>query len=167
MALPLKLRPWGMDDLPSLVKYANNKKIFDNMRDMFPHPYYEEHGITFINMALVHNPVQIFAIDLNGEAIGSVGIFPQSDISRINAEIGYWIAEPFWGQGAATFAVKEIIKYGFNTFDISRIFAVPFPLNIASQKVLTNARLKHEATLEKAIIKNGVVMDEMIYAIRK
>lgn len=163
----IHLRPWTSADLENLVKYANNKKIFDNLRDMFPHPYTLEDGRQFIERVTKDNPTQVFAIEVDGEAVGSVGIFPQSDIHRKNAEIGYWLGEPYWGRGIATEAVKQIIEYGFATFDISRIWAVPFPTNLGSQRVLEKAGLHFEARLEMAIFKNGQYLDELIYSIRR
>ena len=79
---------------------------------------------------------ELFAIDVNGEAVGGIGLHPQTDIHRKNAELGYWLAEPFWGKGIVSKAILEIIEFGFKTYDIDRIFARPFGTNAASQKVL-------------------------------
>ncbi len=161
------LRPWSLDDLSSLVKYANNYEIAKNLTGHFPHPYNEDAGRKFIGMATSHVPTRIFAITINGEAAGGIGIHPQEDIHIKCAEMGYWLAEPFWGKGIMTQAVKEMIGYAFDTFDIVRLFARPFSSNIGSQKVLENAGFAHEATLKKSIFKNGQILDELIYAIVK
>ena len=162
----VKLRPWILSDLDYLVKYANNKKIADNLTDAFPHPYTVEDGIKFISMWSLDNPTKAFAIEVNGKPVGSIGIFPQTDIHSKNAEIGYWLAEEFWGFGITTHAVKQIVEYGFNTFNINRIFARPFGSNIGSQKVLEKAGMKLEAKYEKTIFKNGIYLDELVYAVR-
>ncbi len=159
------LRKFRESDLISLVKYANNYNIAKFLTNGFPHPYSEEDGRKFLSMAS-NNP-GIFAIDVDGEAVGSIGIFPQSDIHEKNAEVGYWLAEPFWGNGIIPRAIKEIVEYGFQTFDIIRIFARPFSTNPASQRVLEKAGFVCEARLKNAIYKNGNYMDELIYAIRK
>src|SRR5688572_5312591 len=93
------LRPWSISDLDNLVKYANNPNIAKNLTDKFPFPYTESHGKEFIEMATQHNPIQIFAIDIDEQAAGAIGIHPQDDIHRRNAELGYWLAEPYWGKG--------------------------------------------------------------------
>jgi len=160
-------RPWALSDKPALVKYANNRKISDNMRDMFPHPYTSEAADNFLSKVAGFDPQQVFAIEVNGETAGSVGIFPQDDIEQLNAEVGYWVAEEFWGNGIATKAVRFIIDYGFKTFPISRIFAIPFPDNKASQKVLQNNGMVLEATIKDSLIKNNVIMDKLIYAVRR
>jgi len=159
------LRPLTMADLNSWVKYANNPQIAANMTDAFPHPYTKETGERFINMAMQHNPTRIRAIVINGEACGGIGIHPGEDVHRKNAEMGYWLAEPYWGKGIITEAIKQTIQYGFKTFDISRIFARPYGFNEASQRVLEKAGMKKEAVLKNTLFKNGEYCDEVIYSI--
>jgi len=163
----VKLRPWNMDDLENLLKYADNVAIAGNMTDQFPHPYTAANAKAFIENAAASNPVNIFAIELDGQAIGAIGIHPQSDIQKKNAELGYWLAEPFWGRGIITTAIKMMTKYAFSTWDICRIFARPFGTNIASQKALEKAGFKLEGRFEKTFYKNGEFVDELVYAIRK
>ena len=157
------LRPWRETDLASLLKYANNDNIAKFMTNGFPHPYTEDSGLAFLTMASEN--AGIFAIEIAGEAAGSIGLFPQSDIHEKNAELGYWLAEPFWGNGIMPRAIGEIVEYGFRTFDITRIFARPFSINPASHRVLEKAGFVCEARLKDALYKNGAYMDELIYAI--
>jgi RimJ/RimL family protein N-acetyltransferase len=161
------LRPWKIEDLNSLVKFANNYKIAKFMTDKFPHPYNAENGKIFIESATNDFPLNIFAIDINGEASGGIGLHLQGDIQCKNAELGYWLAEPYWGKGIISKAVEQIVDYGFKTWKISRIFARPFGTNIASQKVLEKAGFKLEARLDKTLFKNGEYLDELIYAVRR
>lgn len=165
--MEFKLRPWSEADLPSLVRYANNFNIARFMTDGFPHPYTEAAGRAFIQFALKDNPVHMFAIEINGEAAGGIGVHPQSDIQRKNAELGYWLAEPFWGKGIITSAIKQMINFAFTTYDIDRLFARPFGLNFASQKVLEKAGFKYETRFEKTLFKNGEYVDELFYAVRR
>ena len=160
------LRPWSINDLDSLVKFANNFEIAKNMTDEFPHPYSVSDGKAFIEFATKDSPLHIFAIDINGEATGGIGIHPQPGIQRKNAELGYWLAQPFWNKGIITKAILQMVEYGFKTFDINRIFARPFGTNVASQKALQKAGFILEARLEKTFIKNGEYVDELIYAVR-
>lgn len=162
-----KLRPWDVSDLGSLVKYANNWNIAKNMTDKFPYPYKEEDGVAFINFANSDKPIRIFAIEIDGEAVGAVGIHPQEDIYRKNAELGYWIAEPYWGKGIISEVIKQIIDIAFETFDIERVFARPFENNIASQKVLEKNNFILEGRFHKVLYKNNAFIDELIYAIRR
>jgi RimJ/RimL family protein N-acetyltransferase len=162
-----KLRPWHINDLDSLVKYANNPNIAKYLTDGFPHPYSKENGKEFIKNATADDPVHIFAIDINGEAVGGIGIHPQTDIQKKNAELGYWLAEPFWGKGIMTKAIQQIINFAFSTFEINRVFARPFGNNPGSQKILEKNGFILEARFDKTLIKNGQLLDELIYAIRK
>lgn len=165
--VPFILRKWQMSDLDSLVKYANNPAIARNLTDAFPSPYTRESGMKYLDMVCSQSPTTIFAIEINGEAAGSIGVFPQNDIHRLNAEMGYWLAEPFWGNGIMPEAIKQIVEYAFRTYDIQRIFARPFGRNKASQRVLEKAGFRSEARFEKVLLKNGVLEDELIYGYRK
>jgi len=159
-----KLRKWNEADLGSLVEYANNWNVAKWLTNQFPHPYTHEDGKTFLSMVAVDNPVKVFAIEVCGKAAGSIGIFPQSDIHEKSAEMGYWLAEEYWGQGIMPKAIEDIVEYGFRTFDVARIFARPFSTNLNSQRVLEKAGFTLEARLKKALFKNGEIMDELIYA---
>lgn len=168
----LILRPWRLEDLDILVRYANNYKIASYLRDQFPHPYTHEDGASWIARTADDNPARVFAIVLvedgvEGEPVGSIGIHPQTDISRKNAELGYWLGEPFWGQGIMTKAIEKIVPYCFLNFDITRIFAIPFGENIGSQKALEKAGFVLEARFESTLFKNGKFQDELVYAVRK
>ena len=161
------LRPFTDTDLSSLVKYANNRNVAKNLTNMFPFPYSEKDGKKFISMTNEAEPRQVFAIDIKGETAGAIGIHPQADIWRNNAELGYWLAEPFWGKGIMTEAVKQMVEYGFVNFEIDRIYARPFGSNIGSQKVLEKAGFVLEGRFEKTIFKYGEYQDELVYAVRR
>jgi len=163
----LTLRPWHLNDLSNLVKYANNWNIAKNLTNKFPHPYTEEDGKVFIEFANQDKPVHIFAIELDGEAIGGIGVHPQNDIHIKNAELGYWLAEPFWGKGIMSIAIKKMITFSFSSFDINRLYASVFDSNTASQKVLEKNHFKREAKFEKTIFKKNRFEDELIFAIRR
>ena len=165
--MEFKLRSWNFNDLESLVKYANNYKIAKNLTNQFPHPYTRDNGEAFIAMATKNDPLTIFAIEINGQAAGGIGLHPQQDIHCKNAELGYWLAEPYWGKGIITQAIKQIVAYGFKTFEIDRIFARPFENNIGSQKVLIKSGFILEGKFDKVLYKNGEYLDELIYAVRK
>ncbi|MBK5723028.1 GNAT family N-acetyltransferase [Dysgonomonas sp. Marseille-P4677] len=162
-----KLRKWELSYINNLVEHANNYNIAKFLTDGFPYPYTPEDGIKFIQHVSEEEPLKVFAIEIEGKAVGSIGIFPQSDIHKKNAEIGYWLSEKYWGQGIMVEVIKQIVEYGFKTFDIYRIFARPFSTNQQSQAVLTKAGFKYEATFKKALYKNGVFIDEIYFSIYK
>lgn len=163
----ITLRPWHINDLDDLVTLANNKNIAQYMADVFPHPYTSENGKTFINFANSSTSSHIFAITLNNNIVGSIGLHIQADILKKNAEIGYWLAEEFWGKGIMADAINQMVEYGFNNLDIIRIFARIYGTNKPSQKVIEKANFKLEAKFENTIYKNDEFLDELIYAIRK
>jgi len=166
MKKEFKLRSWEKEDLGSLVKYADNLNIARNMTDRFPHPYSEKDGRGFIEFATTDDSAHIFAIEVDGEAAGGIGIHFQHDIYRKNAELGYWLGEPFWGHGIISRAIQQVVDFTFqNDNEIDRIFARPFGSNTASQKVLEKNGFSLEARFVKTLIKNGGLQDELVYAI--
>ena len=164
--MSILLRSLQMADLTDLVRYADNPKIAENLTDQFPHPYTKENGSFFIKMAREHQPRRISAIEVDGAFAGCIGVHPAADIWHRNAELGYWLAEPFWGKGIMTEAIRQKLDYGFATFGIDRIFARPFGSNLASQRVLERNGFILEARLHHIILKNGRYEDELIYGFR-
>jgi [ribosomal protein S5]-alanine N-acetyltransferase len=165
--MDFKLRPFKPTDAKSLVKYANNWNVAKFLTDKFPYPYTAKDAKAFILFAIKDKPVHLFAIEVNGETAGGIGIHPQTDIHCKNAELGYWLAEPYWGNGIVTRAVKEMVVFAFNTYDITRVFARPFGTNKASQRVLEKAGFLLEGRFEKTLFKKGEYLDELVYALRK
>lgn len=165
--MKIELVSWHLGFLDELVEQANNFKIARFVRDAFPHPYTHKSGKFFIENVAQPNPKQIFAIVVDGKLAGGTGIFPQSDVYRKNAEVGYWLGESFWGRGIATESVKRIVSYGFETFDIVRIYAGVFESNIASMRVLEKVGFQLEKISHKTVFKNEQFLDEYMYSIRK
>lgn len=159
------LRPFVKSDAKNLAKNADNNNIAQFLTDAFPSPYKLEDAIRFIENINKNNPPNVFGIDYNGEVIGGIGIHLKEDIYRKNAEMGYWLAEPFWGQGIMTKAVEAMVNYGFENFDIHRIYACPFSNNPKSKRVLEKAGMKYEATLKEAVFKNGKFLDQLYYSV--
>lgn len=162
-----ELRPWKISDVESLLKYAGHLQITRFMSDGFSVVSTPEGAVKFVEFANAGTNKIYRAIDINGEAVGGIGISVQPDIYCKNAELGYWLAEPFWGKGIVTAAIKQIVAEAFETYDLVRIFARPFHTNVASHRVLEKAGFKLEAILEKAVFKNGEYLDEYLYEIRK
>lgn len=161
------LRSLTMADAAPMALLANNKKIWDNVRDYMPYPYSEQNGREFIDMVQKEDRPMTFGISYKGRLAGVIGLVPQEDIYRKTAEVGYWLGEPFWGKGIATQAVKMITKYGFEQMDFIRIYAGIFEYNIGSMRVLEKNGYIKEAIFEKALIKNDQIWAEHRYAILK
>jgi RimJ/RimL family protein N-acetyltransferase len=160
------LRSWSVDDAEQLAIIADNKKIADNLRDVFPNPYSLKDAINWLNLVLPENdPPRFFAVTVDKQLAGSIGIVRKCDIYRKNVEIGYFLAEKFWGRGIATKAIKAATSYAFKEFDIVRVFAEPFSDNQGSRKALENAGFILEASLRRNVIKNGIIKDSCIYSV--
>ena len=165
--MTVDIRPWHLEDKPNLLKYAANVNIFNNMTDSFPNPYTEDRAEMFLQMAISGTGPLLMAITVDGEPVGSIGLHPQFDIQRKNAELGYWLGEPFWGKGIMTIAVPKMTTHGFKQTEVNRIFAKPFGRNKGSQKVLEKSGYILEAVIKDGFYKNGQYEDELIYAVRR
>ena len=159
------VRPWRQTDAASLVKYANNANVARQLRDRFPHPYTLSHARQFIRAVAEARPITMFATIVEDEAAGGIGFTPGSDVERYSAEIGYWLAEPFWGRGITTEAVQLVSDYAFRTCNMLRLFALPFADNERSNRVLEKAGYVREATLRASSVKNGEPRDQALYAL--
>lgn len=161
----VRLRPFRMDDAGALAALANNKKIWDNVRDSLPYPYSRRDAEYFINLQRKEKIPATFAIEYNGNIAGVIGLVRQSDVYRLTAELGYWLGEPFWNKGICTKAVALIVRYGFEKIGLQRIYANVFDFNKASQRVLEKAGFELECISKKAAVKNGVICSEYKYSI--
>ncbi len=163
------LRKWKLDDAKELAEAISNKKIQDNLRDGLPYPYTEADGKAFISdmLAADEHFTFAFAITYDDKVIGSIGVFRQENIHSRTAELGYYIAEAYWGRGIMTEAVKQACGYVFANSDILRIYAEPFAHNTASCRVLEKAGFQYEGTLRQNAVKNGQVIDMKMYAITR
>lgn len=159
------LRPWHPDDVAALVHHANNRNIWRNVRDRFPHPYTIEAAEMWISIANDNPYEPALAIAVNGEAVGGIGLIFGQDIDRRSAEIGYWLSEEYWGRGIVTEAVQGLTKYAFQHFDLARIWACVFAWNPGSMRVLEKAGYAREGILRQAATKDGQTIDVVMYAI--
>lgn len=159
----IMLREFRDSDIISLARLCNNKKIWDNVRDMMPYPYTERDAENFISVCKIEKPPTTFAIEYENELTGCIGMVMQTDVYKLSAELGYWIGEPYWNKGFATVAVNLIVEYGFSILKLERIFSGVFDFNKASQRVLEKTGFKLEGIYRKAVIKNRRICDEYRY----
>lgn len=160
----LRVRPWRKSDLDALLRHANNPKIAANLRDQFPYPYTRRDGVDYLNYVREMEPPMSFAVEHAGEAIGGIGFKLGTDIARLSIEMGYWIGEPFWGRGIASRAVTASSEWAFDGYKVVRIFATVFSHNAASIRVLEKSGFTREGILRRSAVKNGMVLDQLMYA---
>jgi len=161
----IALQPLRETDIPAIATLANNYQIWKNVRDRLPHPYSEQDAHDFVSIIQQELSLYTFGIHYQGTLAGIIGLVPQDDVYKLNAEIGYWIGEPFWNKGIATKAVQLMITYAFGTLEFHRLFAGVFAHNLASMKVLTKTGFELEGIAKQAILKEGKLIDEYRYAL--
>ena len=160
------IRPWEWSDAKRLATLINNKNIWDNVRDILPHPYTLTDAESFLQHSISAKTPTNFAVLLNGELVGGIGFIPKEDVYKLNAEIGYWIAQDYWGRGIATAAIGAMI----NTIrELSpqtiRVYAEIFAHNIGSMRALEKNGFVLESVRKKNVVKNGIIMDDHVYVL--
>ena len=158
------VRPWRLDDAESLVRHANNRKVWLALRDLFSHPYTIEDARKFLGAEVNSEPITNFCIEVDGAAVGGIGVRMGQDVHRRTAELGYWLGQKFWGRGIMTEAVGAFTDFCFENFSLRRIFAEPFANNPASARVLEKAGFTFEGRLKNNVLKDGELLDSLLYA---
>jgi ribosomal-protein-alanine N-acetyltransferase len=158
------IRPWRLDDAESLAKHANNRKVWLGLRDLFPHPYTIDDAHEFLQKKIVEQSATIFCIEIDGAAAGGIGFHPGHDVHRQTATVGYWLGEEFWRRGIMTEAVTAVTDFYFDNFPLRRISAEVFANNPASARVLEKAGFIFEGRLKNHVVKDGQVLDSLLYA---
>lgn len=161
----IRLKLLSAADIDSMITVGNNKKIWDNLTDGFPHPFTKEAAIAFLERVAKSDPVTVHGIEWNGIHVGNIGLHPQSDIYSKTAELGYFVGEDYWGRGIATEAIRLACDYGFNVLDLNRIEAGVFEYNLPSMHILEKNGFKKEGIALKRGVKNEKVMDIHQYAL--
>lgn len=167
--MKIQLRKWQLCDAKQLAAALSNKKILNNLRDGLPYPYTEKDAEEYITAMLSanENDTFAFAVICDDNVVGSIGAFRQSNIHNRTAELGYYLAEPYWSKGIMTEAVRQICAYIFHNTDILRIYAEPFAVNVGSCRVLEKAGFQYEGTLKNNAVKNGKLLDMKMYALTR
>ena len=159
-----KVRSWRLEDAEAIVRHANNRKIWLNLRDRFPHPYSDRDAQTYLKHVVSTRPEVNFAIEFEGHAMGGIGVELHSGVLAKTGSIGYWVGEPYWRKGIATAVVRAFAHAVMETHGLARLEARVFSWNDASMRVLEKCGFHREALLEKRIVKDGMILDEIVYA---
>lgn len=162
-----KLERWNARFIDDVAQCANNENIARWLRDVFPYPYTRADAADYVTMCAENDETAQMcrAIVVDGHAVGSVGVFLERDVYRRSAELGYWLAEDYWGKGMMTAAVRQLCAAAFDAFDIVRIHAEPYADNAGSRRVLEKAGFTLEGVKRRSVWKNGVLHDSCMYAL--
>ncbi len=162
---PFLIRSWELGDETALASNVNNPNITRTLAARQPRTYTEAHAKAWIELcALEADPVN-FAIACGSDVIGSIGLTLQRGARRQSAEVGFWIAEDYWGKGIATKALQAFSEYAFAQFGLLRLHAYVFDGNDASIRVLQKAGYTYEGTLSASITKDDRIIDELVYSL--
>ena len=146
------------------MRNANSRRVWLNLLDTFPHPYTLEDARSWITTSSTASPELNFAIEFNGDAVGGVGLQLHSGVLAKTGSFGYWVGEQFWRKGIATAVIGAFAPFAMSTHQLARLEARVFSWNAASMRVLEKCGFRREAVLEKRIVKDGMILDEVVYA---
>src|SRR5882724_12784550 len=132
----MEFRKDSLEYAADFAVMRNNWVVLDNGYDSTPNPFTVEDAVAFIKKQINKQPAERFLIFHDNQLAGEIGITIKEDVFRLNAEIGYFIAQAFWGNGLATEAIKKMTDYVFTKFNSIRIIAGVFEFNKASMRAL-------------------------------
>ncbi|MEM1262159.1 MAG: GNAT family protein [Pseudomonadota bacterium] len=159
------LRALQPSDAEVLATLANDRDIWLNLRDAFPHPYCEDDAEAFINHVATLPMEAAVGIEASGDGLaGVIGATRGTDIEACGAEVGYWLGRAFWGRGLASAALQAFRDWLFDETDLMRLYAVPFADNAASCRVLEKSGFVLEGRLRSSARKAGRLNDQLVYA---
>ncbi len=158
------VRAWRRDDADALARHANHPDVSRFLRDRFPYPYSYQDAVHFLDVLVPSAPHEFRAIDVDGEAVGGIGIHPGQDVHRRSGELGYWLAPAFWRRGIMAAVVKAYVRERMVAGDLLRIAAVVYDTNTASARLLERCGFVREGTMRRAVFKHGAVTDAHLYA---
>lgn len=160
----ISIRAFHPDDEPRLTELANNPRVTRYLRDHFPRPYTRHDAHYWITEGSSNALGQHFAICLNGDCIGGVGIYWGKDEYRFSGEVGYWLGERYWGKGYATEALNLLTEWLLTETELQRFYALVIELNHASMRVLEKCGYQLEGIHRSAICKHDVHYDEHVFS---
>ncbi len=161
-----RLRPYVPADQAGLVLIANDRQVWRNLTDRFPHPYTNADAAAWVAVCQAQEgPTRTFAVEIDGHVAGGAGLEFRDGERTGTAEVGYWLGSRYWGRGLATAIVRALCAYAFETFDLVRLEASVYGWNPASARVLEKAGFQLEGRLLQAVVKNGDRTDLLRYGL--
>lgn len=157
------LRAWRADDLDDLVANASHADVARGLRDAFPYPYTGADGRAWLARAIDERD-RTWAIEVDGAAVGGVGLHLGTDVHRHAAELGYWLGRSWWGRGLMTRVIGTFAPVAMRAFRLHRLHAAVYEINPASMRVLEKTGFVREGVQASAVVKDGRLLDLVVYA---
>lgn len=159
------VRDWQPSDEAALIAAANNRNVWRNLHHRFPHPFTRADAIHWFSLLAAMPEPTHWAIEVNGIAVGGVGVDLGEGIYAKSGHFGYWLGEQYWGRGIMTACVRATSEYALSHFGLARLEAPVFAWNPASMRVLEKAGFVREGILRKSVFKEGQLIDQVLYAL--
>lgn len=158
------LRRWTPGDEAQLVAQANDREVWRNLTDTFPHPYTQEDAAFWVSHTAKPTPSLHLCIEVDGVVAGGIGIIAGAGLEEKTGQFGYWLGQRYWGKGIATAAAQAMLRYAVGPLSLTKLQAPVFAWNPASMRVLEKIGFHREDVLHKNILKDGELVDTILYA---
>ena len=159
------VREWAPSDKPVLAQFANNRKVWRNLTDKFPYPYTEADADWWLKFVAQMVEPTHWAIEVDSVSVGGIGVTLRDGIFVKSGLFGYWLAEPYWGRGIMSAAVKPVSRFAMSSFGLVRLEAPVLAWNPASMRVLEKSGFVREGVLRASAFKDGQLVDSVLYAL--
>jgi len=159
------LRPLRPDDAPALQRNADDEAVWRNLFEGFPRPYTLADAQEWCGDGWRERGETVWAITVQDDLVGCIGVRRDKGWLRCNAEVGYWIGQPFWRRGITSEALALVTAWVFRSGgEITRLYAPIFAWNEGSQGVARACGFQLEGRMPQSAIKAGQVIDRVKYA---
>lgn len=159
----VELKKYNLKYIDAFISLRNNQNIYKNGFDITPNPYTKKYATDLFLTQMKKFPAERFLLFYNNNLCGEIGVWLKEDVYRLNADIGYFVGELYWGNGIATRAIEQMCNYVFKTFDVVRIVASVFEYNKPSMRVLEKNGFILETIQKRGVVKNDKVIDNYIW----
>lgn len=157
------VRPWRRSDRDSLLRHADNVNVSRHLSLRFPYPYRPSDADAFFAMLESQADPEAWAIEVEGEAVGGIGVRRGMAEFAHSGELGYWLGEAFWRRGIVGAAVRVAVPFAMARWNLARLTAYADVRNVGSIRVLEGAGFIREGVVRARAIRAGEVHDHVAF----
>jgi ribosomal-protein-alanine N-acetyltransferase len=157
------VRSWRREDRASLLRHADNPNVARYLSLRFPNPYTPADADAWFAFLESQEDPEGWAIEVDGEAVGGIGLRRGAAEFAHSAELGYWLGEAHWRRGIVTAAVRVVVPFVTERWDLARLTAYASARNVGSIRVLEEAGFVREGLVRARAFRDGHAYDHVMF----
>lgn len=157
------VRAWRREDRASLLRHADNPNVARYLSLRFPNPYTPADADAWFDFLETQDDPEGWAIEVDGQAVGGIGLRRGAAEFVHSAELGYWLGEAYWRRGIVAAAVQVALPFAVARWNLARVTAYVHPRNLGSVHVLESAGFVREGLVRARAIRDGDAHDHLMY----